>query len=296
MTMRGTILQKLISRTFLFWQRFGIHVRLNHFYEPIPDTRRFRDLWSKPSQMVGVHIDADCQLELLSRFATLKSEYDALPRQRTQVAHQYFVENGAFESVDGEVLYCMIRDFKPKRVVEIGSGSSSLLAAQAIRANGDAHPCDLTCIEPYPNELLQKGFPGLTQLLRTEVQDVPLETFATLEANDILFIDSSHVLKTGGDVQYEYLEILPRLNKGVLVHVHDIFLPAEYPKRWLTEGHRFWTEQYLLQAFLAFNDRFEIIWAGSYMHLYHPDALERAFGSYRRERTWPGSFWMRRVK
>ena len=116
------------------------------------------------------------------------------------------------------------------------------------------------------------------------------------ENHDILFIDSSHVLRIGGDVQYEYLEILPRLARGVIVHSHDIFLPAEYPRHWVLEEHKFWTEQYLLQAFLAFNDSFEVLWAGSYMHLKHPEKLEEAFSSYKRERTLPGSFWMRKVK
>jgi hypothetical protein len=117
-----------------------------------------------------------------------------------------------------------------------------------------------------------------------------------LEENDILFIDSSHVLKIGSDVQYEYLEILPRLNKGVIVHIHDIFLPAEYRKEWVLKDHIFWTEQYLLQAFLAFNDNFEILWAGSYMHLKHPDKLEVAFNSYRRNERWPGSFWIKKIR
>ena len=105
-------------------------------------------------------------------------------------------------------------------------------------------------IEPYPNKLLTNGFAGLSDLIATPIQDVPLSTFTDLEANDILFIDSTHVLKTGGDVQYEYLEILPRLKKDVLIHAHDIFLPRSYPREWMYERRWFWTEQYLLQAFL----------------------------------------------
>ena len=151
-------------------------------------------------------------------------------------------------------------------------------------------------IDPYPNEVLKRGFPGLSRLIPEKVQDVPISEFMTLGDNDILFIDSSHVLKTGSDVHYEYLEVLPRLNRGVIVHVHDIFLPAEYPREWVLGEHRFWNEQYLLQAFLAFNESFEVLWAGSYMHLRYPEELETAFSSYRREETWPKSFWMRRVR
>jgi len=120
--------------------------------------------------------------------------------------------------------------------------------------------------------------------------------FAKLKENDILFIDSSHVLKIGSDVQYEYLDILPRLSKGVIVHVHNIFLPAEYPKEWVLKDYTFWTEQYLLQAFLAFNDSFEVLWAGNYMHLKYPNELEDAFSSYKRDERLIGSFWMRKIK
>jgi len=133
-------------------------------------------------------------------------------------------------------------------------------------------------------------------LIPKKVQDIPLSEFKKLSENDILFIDSSHVLKIGSDVQYLYLEVLPRLNKGVIVHAHDIFLPAEYPKEWVLKNYIFWNEQYLLQAFLAFNNSFEVLWAGSYMHLRHPDKLEEAFSSYKRDKIWPSSFWIRKIK
>jgi hypothetical protein len=192
----------------------------------------------------------------------------------------------------------MIRYFRPGIVFEIGSGNSTYLAAQAILKNKDetSHDCALIACEPYPNKVLRRGVPGLTSLRITPVQQVPLSEFTLLQENDILFIDSSHVLKIGSDVQYEYLEVLPRLNRGVLVHVHDIFLPAEYPKAAVRKQLCFWTEQYLLQAFLAFNDAFEIVWAASYMHFKYPERLEEAFSSYKRGETWPGSFWMRKIK
>src|SRR5262249_34545280 len=158
-----------------------------------------------------------------------KPEYDALPRTRTAVPHQYYLQNGRFEGVDAEVFYSMIRHFKPQRLIEIGSGYSTFLAAQAVLKNEaeTGHRCDLGAIEPYPGPVLRQGFPGLSRLVARGVQEVPLSEFEALGENDIVFIDSSHVLKTGSDVQYEFLEILPRLRPGVLVHVHDIFLPAE---------------------------------------------------------------------
>ena len=114
-----------------------------------------------------------------------------------------------------------------------------------------------------------------------------------MKENDLLFIDSSHVLKIGSDVQYEYLELLPRLNSGVIIHCHDIFIPSEYPKNWVRKEHRFWNEQYLLQAFLSFNDKFEILWAGSYMHLKNPDILKNNLSTYNNF-SWPISIYLRR--
>lgn len=134
------------------------------------------------------------------------------------------------------------------------------------------------------------------RLIRAEVQSVPLSEFEALGENDILFIESSHVLRIGSDVQYEFLEILPRLRPGVLVHVHDVFLPVEYLRRWVMEERRFWNEQYLLQAFLAFNSAFQVVWGGAYMSLRNPDALRSAFPRHDLRNTSPGSFWIRRVR
>lgn len=194
----------------------------------------------------------------------------------------------------------MIRYYKPKRVIEVGSGNSTLLSAQAILKNKQEDPsydCQLMAVEPYPTDYLTEGFPGFSNLISKKVQETSLSDFESLEAGDILFIDSSHVLKIGSDVQYLYLELIPRLKKGVIVHCHDIFLPAEYPKEWVTEEHRFWSEQYLLQAFLAFNESFQILWAGQFMHLHHPELLENSFSSYNRmSKNSPGSLWLQKIK
>ena len=291
----------IFKKLFTLWERLGFHITINHFYEPIPDTRTLKDdLWEKQSELVGIGMNEKSQIDLLSLFSSkFKKEYENFPRNETSILYQYYVDNRGFESVDGEILYCMIRHFKPKRFIEIGSGNSTYLSAQAILKNKEednAYECELVAIEPYPNDILKAGFPGLSKLVSKKVQDIPLSEFRKLRENDILFIDSSHVLKIGSDVQFEYLEILPRLHTGVVVHLHDIFLPAEYPKEWVLEKYIFWTEQYLLQAFLTFNDSFKVLWAGSYMHLKHPDKLEASFSSYKREERWPGSFWIRKIK
>lgn len=287
---------------FNLWEKRGYHVTPVHFYEPIPDTRTLKnDLWLKNSELVGIDINEKKQLKLLSLFVKFKKKYDGFPREKTSIPFEYYTNNGWFEGVDSEILYCMICHFKPRRIFEIGAGYSTYLSAQAILKNKEedkSYRCDLVSIEPNPNDVLKKGFPGLAKLISKRVQDVPLSEFKKLGRNDILFIDSSHVLKTGGDIQYLYLDILPRLRKGVIIHIHDIFLPSEYPKEWILKDYRFWTEQYLLQAFLVFNKNFEVLWAGRYMHLKHSDKLEYAFKSYKRNKSdYRGpisSFWMRK--
>jgi hypothetical protein len=151
----------------------------------------------------------------------------------------------------------------------------------------------LTCIEPYPAPFLQDGFPGMGDLIAKRVQEVPFDFFQQLEENDILFIDSSHVSKCGSDVNYELLEVVPRLKPGVIVHVHDIFLPGEFPREWMREQLLFWNEQYLLHAFLAFNADFEVLLMNNYLGKYHGDALKAALPS---SNWWGGgSFWFRRM-
>jgi hypothetical protein len=297
----SAILRRFLRRTFCLWQALGLHVTRNHFYSPIPDTRQLsEDLWTRQTELVGIDLREKNQLELLSLFTSkYKAEYDAFPRWRPSTPYQYYIHNGLFEAVDGEILYCMVRHFRPTAIIEIGSGNSTFLSAQAIRDAARQDPdyvCDFTAIEPYRSSVLGLGFLGLSRLITRPVQEVPLSYFGRLRENDILFIDSSHVIRTGGDVQYEYLEILPRLCPGVIVHVHDIFWPLEYPRAWVCREHLFLNEQYLLQAFLAFNPAFEVMWAGHLMHVRHPHALEEAFSSYRKEGTQPGSFWMRKVR
>lgn len=289
--------RRVVVATFGLWERLGVHVTPVHFYQPVPDTRALSPaLWARPTEMVGVDMDPEGQIRRLEDFAArFRSEYDAIPRRRTDSPLDYYIDNDMFESVDGEMLFCMIRDLRPRRLIEIGSGASTLLAAKALRRNQDdgSPPCEYTVCDPFPHATVRNGVPNVSRLIMEPVQRVPLEAFDALDVNDILFIDSSHVLKIGSDVQYEYLEVIPRLKPGVVVHVHDIFMPAEYPQYWVMKEHRFWTEQYLLQAFLAFNRAFEVLWAGSYMHLTRPTRLAASFSSYGPERH-PGSFWMRR--
>jgi hypothetical protein len=299
-----TIDRVLFRRLFSLLERTGFHVTPVHFYQPIPDTRTMKEsLWSRQSQLVGININEQRQIELIGQFLRFKHEYDAFPRRRASRPWQFYANNPNFGPVDAEMLYCMIRHFRPRKVVEIGCGYSTYLLAEALRKNEEetGHQAELIAVDLHPGRVLKSGFPGLSRLIPQRVEEVDLAEFEALEENDILSIDSSHVLRIGGDVHHEYLEILPRLSKGVIVHIHDVFLPSEYPRRWVLQMHRFWNEQYLAQAFLAFNGAFEIVWCGSYMHVKHPDKLAEAFASYDQSTVWatdrPGatSLWIRKT-
>ena len=142
----------------------------------------------------------------------------------------------------------MIRHLKPKRIIEIGSGFSTLVAVEAIQKNkSEGYPTTLTCIEPFEFSWLEE-LPDV-KVIRERVENIPIDYFSALEAGDILFIDSSHIIRPGNDVLFEYLHILQALQKGVMVHIHDIFSPKHYPRAWMVEQQLFWNEQYLLEAF-----------------------------------------------
>jgi hypothetical protein len=285
-------------RYFDLWQSNGYHVKPLNFYSPLPNTKELPDeLWTRKADAPGINWNETAQLHLLEQFSEhYHQEYQLFPRTKPVGKPRFYFGNVSFESVDAEILYCMVRSLKPKRVVEIGSGYSTLLAAEALSRNSqEGHVGKLTAIEPFPPPFLSEELPYRIELIAQPVQSVSLDFFKSLAANDILVIDSSHVCKVGSDVQYEFLELLPRLAPEVIVHVHDIFLPAEYPETWVKDWHRFWNEQYLLQAFLSFNQHFEILWGGSYMHLHHSDRLSRAFSSYNPQENWPASFWLKRV-
>lgn len=293
-------LRKLFFKTlFPFWQSIGIHMTPVHFYEPVPDTRELKNnIWKKQSELLGIDINLKKQLKLLTRFQKLyEKEYSKIPVIKTSTESEYFINNGGFETVDGEMLYCMIRYFRPKNIIEIGSGHSTLLIQQAISENEkDSNPVNFTLIDPYPNKHFVKNFKKKNSFIQKKVEDMPFENFMVLSNNDILFIDSTHVLKIGGDVWYEINEILPRLKKGVIIHFHDIFLPAHYPKRQVLKDYYFWNEQYLLQSFLTFNNYYEILLMASQLHLKYPTKLKSIFPSYDPKIAWPASFWIKKIR
>lgn len=290
---RKSLVRSFTKKIFPLAQGIGIHVVPNHFYGPVPDTRELDNrLWQRESSMVGMSLDLGEQSAHLERFAnSFGSFFSQIAREDTDTGFR--LGNGMFESVDAEILYAFVRSNRPQRVVEIGSGYSTRLIAQAlndVRLDDPGFDSSFTVIDPYIHDDL-RNLRQVKQVHSAPLQTVDIDLFLGLEAGDILFIDSSHVLKIGSDVQMEYLEILPRLHQGVLVHVHDVFLPKEYPREWVCDRQLFWNEQYLLQAFLAFNDAFKVLWAAHLMHLRMPDLLELLVPSYDRRYASPGSFW-----
>lgn len=281
--------------------RYDVHYLRQHYYLPIPDEVDMS--FTRNSELVGMGLDADKAFEFMQTvMQPYKAEFNAFPIHETQDVTQFYLVNGSFMAIDGNAYYGIIRHFKPRRVIEIGSGNSTLLAAAAIRQNvaEGAHQTALISIEPYPMPKLRENIPEITELIVKRVQEVDLSVFEALQENDVLFIDSSHVLKSGNDVWWEFCEILPRLKPGVLVHVHDISLPQPYPMVYYEQG-LYWNEQYLLQAFLTYNHRFEVLWPGNYMMVHHPQKTQDAFSpeyQHMREKyplSGPSSFWMRSV-
>jgi predicted O-methyltransferase YrrM len=274
-------------------QRHGLHVLKNHFYSPVPDTSQIdRTIWQRRADHDGgFDLRQEAELELLTELRTYAHELDDVQGESDEPT-QFAWNNPAFWPGDAAAYYCMIRHTGAKRVLEVGSGYSTRIAARAALLNG----AELTSIEPYPLEFLQIELPGFSRLIKSPVQDVPFEVFEALEKNDILFIDSTHVSKIGSDVNHLLLRVIPRLKPGVVIHVHDIFLPWEPPHGWVVDKKIFWNEQYMLQALLTCNPSFEVLLANQFLGRLHPDAFRAGFPCIP-QRFAPGgvSFWFRRL-
>lgn len=268
-----------------------------HFYSPIVDPvdmkSRESQIWHGRDEMPGIQWNVTSQLDLLNNVFGKYTSGINYPVKKSANEVGYYYANDQFPVLDAEVLYCMLCHYQPKHMIEIGSGFSSLITADVNRRILN-NKLDFTCVEPYPRQFLVDGVPGITQLVVSKVEDLDLSFFSALDAGDILFIDSSHVAKTGSDVNYLFFEIIPRLKKGVLIHVHDIFLPDEYSKKWVIEEARGWNEQYLLRAFLQFNSAFEVIWGSNYMATRFAKEVQDVFLRFP-ELGGGGSIWIRKI-
>lgn len=284
---------KSLKRQFRRFKGFG-DFPSGHYYSPVPNLKEIdTQIFKSISELPGINLTPESQIKFLENVVSkYKAEFDCFGINEPQDDSGYFSLNGSFGEVDGDVLYSIIRHYRPENVIEIGSGFSTLLSVHALEKNKTLYnvPYKLIAIEPYPPDFLKNKLGLKIELLPKKVQEVDICLFSILKENDILFIDSTHVAKAGSDVCYEILEILPRLNKGVFVHIHDIFMPLEYPETWVMKNKIFWNEQYILQAFLAFNDSFEIIWAGNYCKIKVPEKYRSMFRCEGGQ-----SFWIRKI-
>jgi predicted O-methyltransferase YrrM len=278
------------SRNILF--KIGVFPIRDHYYEPYYNPNQLKKTHRDNRFLPGIDFNVKEQLKILTQF-NFNEELRLFPLEKTNNLEFYY-HNLAYRSGDAEYLYNLIRLLKPKKLIEIGSGYSTLMAINAINQNekeDSNYLCEHICIEPYEMHWLEKM--GV-KVIRELVENIDKELFLTLECNDILFIDSSHVIKPQGDVLYE-LQILQILKPGVLVHIHDIFTPKDYLNEWIAKNITFWNEQYLLEAFLTFNNQYKIVGALNYLkHNYFKELSDKCpilkNESYRE----PGAFWIMR--
>lgn len=253
---------------------------------------QMRGHWHEPRYSRGLEFRPQEYRQFLQQVCHAHQQsYLRLPRLADEGREDgFFLDNGWFGPVDAEVLYCMIRHFQPAQIVEIGSGFSTRLMQRAIEDSG--LKTNLTCIDPQPRvEMLRQA----DEHIRKPVEDLdPKVITDVLQANDILFIDSSHTIMTGGDMPFLFLEVLPRLKKGVLIHIHDIFLPHDYPEEWVVNFRWGWTEQYLVHAFLCYNTAFEVVWPARYMWENHKAEVLELFPSGRAGAS-PSSLWLKKT-
>jgi len=276
----------------ILMKKIGVFPIIDHYYEPLFNPRHLRYSLRKNRNLPGIDFNDAEQSHLLESFS-YNSELLLFPLDKISNTREFCYNKGPFCSGDAEYLYNMIRFFKPKQIIEIGSGSSTLMTINAIKQNkleNKDYSCDITCIEPFEQPWLEEL--GVN-LIRKKVEEVDISVFEKLGGNDILFIDSSHIIRPQGDVLFEYLELLPSLKSGVIIHIHDIFTPKDYLDEWI--GKNFWNEQYLLEAFLSFNNNFRIIGATNYLsHKYH-DKFAAKCPIYKEQiGREPGSFWIKK--
>ncbi len=269
-----------------------------HFYSPVvnPAELDVERLWPPHPHVPGIDFnDASHERILREAFPRFMPQYDYPEHlEETAELRDFYTQNSQFSWLDSRALFVLMREWQPRRLIEVGSGFSTLLAADVNRRFLDGS-AEITCIEPYPREFLRSGVDGVSRLIEDKVQNVPLAEFDKLQAGDILFVDSSHVAKTGSDVNFLYFEVLPRLAAGVRVHIHDIFLPHDYPREWVIDENRSWNEQYLLRALLMHSNAFRIVFGCSYAFWRFPALVSAALAHPQGHAFAGGSFWIERV-
>lgn len=259
----------------------GIAVLRHHYYSPVVLPSDLVEELDAPRALPGIDMREAAQVDLLADLRFAAEAEEALAG--------YDFDNPNFVRIDALVLYAMLRHLRPRRMFEIGSGFSTRVAAAALARNST--PCRHLCIEPFEMPWLEQTG---AEVLRDRLENVPLSLFAQLEAGDVLFIDSSHTVRPQGDVVREYLQILPALAPGVVIHVHDVYTPHDVHPYLVVEQRKIWTEQYVMEALLSGGDRFEVLLANYWIGRRQPAAFAQVVPGYTAPPERDGcSFWMR---
>jgi hypothetical protein len=250
-----------------------------------------RGHWSTPRFAAGLQLDDEQYLRFLREVCMpYREQYGAWPRTPKETPNGFYLDDVWFGAIDAEVLYSVVRSYRPGAIVEVGSGFSTRLIRRAV--SDGSLVTRVRSIDPAPVRDAQ-GYAD--EHLRCRVEELDASELArSLAVNDILFIDSSHTVTNGGDVPFLFLEVVPRLVPGVLIHVHDIFLPFDYPPDWVLDEGRNWNEQYLVQALIHGNNTLEILWPSHYMWRCHRQELLQVVPS-EPNRYVPSSFWLRKL-
>jgi predicted O-methyltransferase YrrM len=251
-----------------------------HFYSPIPSIKEIEEdesliFESIPHEIKGICLQEAEQLNLLNKLVEYYNEIPPFPKNK-QEGFRFYHGNPEYKNCDAVLLYCMIRHLRPSRIFEVGSGFSSSMILDTNELFF-SNSIETVFIDPYPQRiqsLITDEDKKRVKIIKSRLQEVDLSEFRTLQHNDILFIDSTHVCKTNSDVNHIFFEILPILSAGVIIHFHDIFYPFEYPKKWVYEG-RAWNEAYLLRAFLQYNNAFRLVLMNSYIKYFHEPFFQK---------------------
>ena len=262
----------------------------DHYYDPF-SRNKIKNYKNHKRNINFIDFNIDFQLDFIKNFS-YQNELKEFPYNKTEDKLFYY-NNPNFVAGDAEFYYSLIRMVKPKNIIEIGAGFSTLIAIEAIKMNKDEdanYDCNLICIEPYEFKWLKNEEVNFIEKI---VENVEINLFQSLSHNDILFVDSSHIIKPEGDLLFIFMKILPVLNSGVYIHFHDIFLPADYPDFWVKDKILLWNEQYLLESFLSYNNDYKLICSLNHLKNDYWDSIKNYFPVLsEHSETEPGSFWI----
>ena len=272
-----------------FLKKSGFYPIIKHYYDPKFEYSKDEKNIYLNRNLKSINLNEQNQLKLLENF-NFKDELIELDLITGSKDFNFYFGNGSFEKGDAEIYYQMIRYLKPRKIVEVGSGHSTLIAMEAIKKNKDYNiDTTIKCIEPFENKWLENLN---LEIIRKPLELLDLNWNEELNENDIFFLDSSHIIRPDGDVVKFYLEILPNLKSGVIIHIHDIFTPKNYLANWTFDKVRLWNEQYLLEGILANSKRYEILLSLNYLKNNFYDNLKNKC-PYLENLTEPGSLYLK---